>query len=238
MSTAIHEIEEQTAERPFLIRTYAVDAAMGDGRTVDVRIVPFGEKATAVDGLGGVPRGVPYEEEWMPDVFGKQENAANRILLNFEHEEGLRGIVGHGIALRQAADGYHGSFRLHEGADGEKARYLVEQKVLGGVSLEALPLKSVRTAAGVVQRVRAHLDKVSLCRTPAFKSSVVLALREETVFDEELLPVEIDPELVARCQRLGIAIPERLKAHPAADTPAETGTSEDGTRQDESTLTE
>jgi len=43
---------------------------------------------------------------------------------------------------------------------------------------------------------------------------------------------------VARCQRLGIAIPERLKAHPAADTPAETGTSEDGTRQDESTLTE
>jgi HK97 family phage prohead protease len=234
-----HELHDETAERPRLVRMFEVDAAtFGDGRTVDVRIVPYGETARAADGLGGVARGVAYDEEWLPGVFAQQERAANRVLLNFEHETGLGGIVGHGVALREARDGFHGSFRLHDNADGEKARMLVEEKVLGGVSLEAIPLKSVRTAAGVVQRVRAHLDKVSLCRLPAFKSSVVLALREQAVpeLDESLLVVEPDPELLARCRSLGVKLPERYEAHPASGHPGdETGTPEDGTRPAQST---
>jgi HK97 family phage prohead protease len=226
----------ETAERPFLVRTFSADLIAGDGRTVDVRIVPYGEKITHDDGLGGVPRGVPYQEEWVSGVFDGQMKAANRVLANFEHQEGIGGIVGHGIALREAADGFYGSFRLHETAEGDKTLMLVREGVLDGVSLEAQPLKNVRTAGGVIQRVKAHLRAIALTRFSAYQGSKILALREETTFDEELLPIEIDPELIARCERLGIAIPEHLKAHPAeADTPSDEGTSESGTRQEEST---
>jgi HK97 family phage prohead protease len=228
-----HEIESEGAERPVLARTFAVDAvAEGDGRTIDVRIVPYGERITHNDGLGGVARGVPYEEEWLPGVFANQEKAPNRVLLNFEHAPGLQGIVGHGVALREARDGFHGSFRLHDNADGEKARMLVRENVLGGVSLEAMPIKSTRSRAGVIQRVRAHLRNVALCREPAFKGSVVLALREgageiEAELDEDLLVVEPDPALLARCRNLGIELPERYRAHPANGHPGEqTGTPE------------
>jgi HK97 family phage prohead protease len=216
-----------------IVRTFAAEMSAGDGRTVDVRIVPYGETAIALDGYGGVARGIPYTEQWMPGVFTHQERAANRVLANFEHHSGLAGVVGHGLVLREAPEGFYGSFRMHETPDGDKALMLVKEGVLGGVSLEAQPVKSVRNAAGIVQRVKANLKAIALCREPAYAGAMVLAVRTAPVFDEELLPVEIDPDLLARCERLGIAVPERMKAHPAEGTPAEAGTPEDGTRPTE-----
>jgi HK97 family phage prohead protease len=214
-----------------IVRTFEATLTAGDGRTVDVRIVPYGERATIYDGHGGSPRGVPYQEEWMPGVFAHQTNAANRVLANFEHQSGLAGVVGHGIALREASDGFHGSFKLHDTPDGDKALMLVSEKVLDGISLEAHVVKSVRSG-GVVQRIKAHLRAVALTRNPAFTGAQVLAVREEILFDEEMLPVELNPEVVERCRRLGIKLPQRYQAHPEeTDTPDKSGTSEDGTRQ-------
>lgn len=234
MSTAETDILEQdteAAERPFLVREFAAELTSGDGRTVDVRIVPYGERAIASDGLGGVARGMPYEEEWMPGVFAHQGNAAHRVLANFEHQRGIGGVVGHGVALREEADGYYGSFKLHDTADGDKALMLVKEGVLGGVSLEAFPAKSVRSRTGVVQRVKAHLRGIALCRQGAFEGARVLAVREQQILDEAIVPVDLDPETVERCRRLGIDLPQRYEAQPAeTDTPASTGTSEDGTR--------
>ena len=178
----------------------------------------------------------------MPGVFDKQLTAAHRVLLNFEHQPGLAGVIGKGLELRRGHDGYHGSFRVMETPDGDKALMLIREDVLTGASLEAFPQKSIRSTAGIVQRVRAHLDSVALCRVGAFAGAVVTAVRtdEEIVLDEALLPVAPDPELIERCRRLGLKIPQRYEAHPDdTDTPAEeSGTSEDGTRQDESTSTE
>lgn len=222
-----------------LHRSYDAEFTAGDGRTVDVRIVPYGETATAHDGHGGVARGIPYEEEWMPGVFAHQMNAANRVYANFEHQQGISGIVGHGLTLRESSDGFYGSFKLHETPDGDKALMLVKEDVLGGVSLEARPVRNIRTATGVVRRVKAHLHAIALCRTPAYKSAQVLAVRQQEVFidenDPDLNVSPLDPELVARCQRLGIKLPQHL-AHPAeSGTPDESGTPADGTRQDTET---
>lgn len=216
-----------------IIRTFAAEMSAGEGRTIDVRVVPYGERITHNDGLGGVPKGVPYQEEWIPGAFAGQERAANRVLVNFEHQEGLAGVIGHGTALLERSDGLYGSFRMHETPDGDKALMLVREGVLGGVSLEAKGRKSYRTRDGVIQRVKAHLVNIALCRSPAYTGAVVLAVREEAeIVDEEFLPVQLDPELIERCRSLGIALPQRYEAHPAeTDTPAETGTSEDGTRQ-------
>lgn len=222
--------DTERAARPVLFREFAADLTTGDGRTVDVRVVPYGTPATVSD--DGV---TTYREQWDPGCFDDQLRAANRVdvLLNFEHERGIGGLVGRGVALRTAPDGLHASFRLFETQDGDKALELVREGVLGGVSLEAYAKKSVRTAEGVVRRVKAHLDKVALCRRPAFADAVVLAVREETLFDEELLPVAFNPDLAAKLERAGIAVPASLKAHPAeTDTPAQPGTSEGGTRHD------
>lgn len=228
--SATEHIDEQTerAERPVLRREFTAEISPGEGRTADVRIVPYGETARVSDG------GPAYDEQWMPGVFGHQLSAANRVYANFEHQEGIAGIVGHGLELREAPDGFHGSFKFHETSDGDKTLMMVREGILDGVSLEAYAVKSVRTAAGVVQRVKANLKAVAFCRTPAFAGAKVLALREEpeVVWDEELLPVVPDPELIERCRRLGIRMPQRYQAHPdVTDTPAESGTSEDGTRQ-------
>ena len=229
-------------EDGLLRRSFAAEVTQGDGRTVDVRIVPFGERIRHNDGLGGLPRGEWYEEEWMPGVFDHQLNAAHRLLANFEHQQGIGDVVGKGVSLRSETDGYHGSFRILEGADGDKLLQLIPD-VVDMVSLEARPVRSVRSEGGVVQRVKAHLAGIAFTRFGAYQGAKVLAVRETPglIVDEEILPVDLDPEIVDRCRRLGIELPQRYQAHPEpTDTPDTSGTSEDGTRQtdDNTTSTE
>ena len=235
MSTQTHDIAETTerAERPVLLRTFEAEFSVGDGRTVDVRIVPYDTPADVSDDGGRTV----YREVWDQGAFDDQLVAGHRlkVLLNFEHLQGISNVVGKGVALRSVlGDGLHGAFRVTQGQDGDKALELINDGILDGVSLEAYAKKSVRTAEGVVRRVKAHLKNVAICREGAFADARVLAVREapEMIFDEALLPVEMDPELVARCERLGIALPERLKAHPATDTPSDEDTPESDTRHD------
>lgn len=230
MSTT--EIDETTEGREsgLLHRTFAAEITAGDGRTIDVRVVPYGEQAMVDDGRG------PYREEFVEGVFDGQMNAAHRVLLNFEHHNNIGGIVGKGLSLRSESDGLYGSFRALENPDGDKALLLVNEGILGGVSLEFLAKKSIRTAAGVVRRVKAHLDAVALCRTPAYASAVVLGVREAPIFDEELLPLDIDYELVERCRRLGVRLPQRMEAHLAqTGTSSHDDTPESDTRHDGTT---
>jgi len=230
-------VMEGRTDNGVIVRTFAAELTAGEGRTVDVRIVPYNETISHNDGMGDVPRGVEYREEWLPGVFDHQVNAANRVLANFEHQPGIAGIVGHGIALREAADGFHGSFKIHETPDGDKALLLLREKVVEGVSLEAQPVKNVRSSTGVLQRAKANLLAIAFTRFGAYEGARVLALRQEdgaaaTTFDEALLPVDMHPDLVERCRQAGMELPQRYQAHPdgtgtsaAADTPGS------GTRQ-------
>lgn len=224
--------ETERAERPVLHRTFEATAVEVEGRTVDVRVVPFGEIARVAD----PPDYRPYDEQWMPGVFDHQLNAANRVHANYEHGTGILNIVGHGLKLRsEPGDGYHLSVKMHDTSGGDTALELLRDGALPGVSLEARAVKSIRSAAGVVQRVKANLVGVAFCRNPAFAGAQVLAVRQEpeVILDADLLPTDLDPETVERCRRLGVALPQRYQAHPAiTGTPAQTGTPEDGTRQD------
>jgi len=232
MSTTEIEHTTEARESGLLRRTFEAELTAGDGRTLDVRVVPYGVAADVSDG------GPVYREEWAAGSFDDQLVAGHRlkVLLNFEHHQSFADVIGKGVALRSAPDGLHGSFEVRKTDAGDMALDLVHDGILDGISLEARAKKSIRTAEGVVRRVRAHLVNVALCRTPAFTDARVLAVREEpaVILDEELFPVDLDPELIERCQRLGVRLPERYKAHPAvADTPAnQSGTSEDGTRLD------
>lgn len=241
-ATSTHD---QVREPELIVRTFAADLTPGDGRTVDCRIVPYGEQIEHNDGLGGLPVGVAYREEWVPGCFQAQERAAHRVVANVEHEEGIAGIVGHGLALREGPDGLYGSFTLHDDPVGNKALLLIKEGVLDQVSLEAKPLKTFRNpGTGLVRRMKAHLRAIAFTRFGAYAGATVLAVREQAHTIEEtgpeLEPIpDLDAATVERCQRLGITLPERYQAHPDdTDTPSEEGTSESGTRQPDTATTE
>jgi len=227
--TAADKTNTETAERPFLVRSFETVGAEVEGRTVDVRVVPFGEVARVSD-----DGRTEYDEEWMPGCFDHQLRAAFRIPANYRHRGGILDVVGHGLALRSEPDGYHASFEIHETPQGETALAMIRAGALPSVSLEAVGRKAVRSAAGVVQRVKADLRGLAFCPVGAFAGAQVLAVREQTeqILDAGLLPVDLDPEVVERCRRLGLKLPQRYEAHPAeTGTPAEAGTPGDGTRQ-------
>ncbi len=220
----------ETEPRTVAVRRLETEIVAGDGRTVSFRIAPFGEIAESADGLGGLPKGQVYREELMPGLYDRQVNAANRVYLNFEHQQGIAGIVGHGLSLERRADGYHASFRIHETPEGDKTLLLVNEGVLRGASVESYWLKSVRSAAGVVQRVKAHLEAVAVCREPAYPGAMMTGLRADEVFDDQmldatLLPHVFNPELAERIRNLGHTVPTVLSAHPDG-TPTPVGTPE------------
>ena len=233
MSTTDIPGTTETAERPFLVRSFEVAAVEVEGRTVDVRLVPFGEVATVAD----PPRFEPYDEEWMPGCFDHQLKAANRIHANYEHLQGPANTVGYALSLRSEPDGYHVTATINETESGNNTLALLRGGALPSVSLEARPVKNVRSAAGVIQRVKANLRGFAFCRQGAFAGAQVLAVREDTVeaeqtLDAGLLPVDMDPGVVARLLRQGFAVPDRYVAHPdSTGTPALSGTPDDGTRQ-------
>lgn len=157
-------------------------AVEGDGRTIEARIVPYNTPTEVVDLPEHGGTGVPYVERWLPGAFEKQASAANRVKvwLNIEHEDGFRAVVGHGVALRESPDALYGTFRVEPGVDGDKALHMVNEGILTGLSIEAIPTRTRRTVDGIVERVKARLDKVSLVRDglAAYESARVLAVRE------------------------------------------------------------
>src|SRR5678815_3726444 len=147
--------------REMLLREFPVEVSEGDdGRTLEARIVPYNTPTQVVDRVENGGTGEPYLESWAPGAFDRQAGAVNRVKvwLNFEHERGLRGIVGHGVQLDSRDDALYGVFRVHDNSDGNKALQMVRDGLLTGISLEALPLRTRRTVEGVVERVRAHLE--------------------------------------------------------------------------------
>lgn len=228
MTALEHETKTEGRESGLLVREFAAADLEVTGRTVDVRVVPFGEVARVAD----PPDFREYDEEWMPGVFDHQLNAANRIHARYGHSPHVLDVVGHGLELRREQDGYHVSTKIHETPQGETTLELLRGGALPAVSLEARPVKSIRSAGGVVQRMKANMTGFAFCREGAFKGAQVLAIREAQILDEEMLPVDLDPDLVARLRGQGIVLPDRYQAHPAeTGTPASAGTPEDGTRQ-------
>ncbi len=219
MSEVQEETSVETGGREVLVRTFAVAEQSVDGRTLHVRVVPFGETATVAD----PPDFRPYEEEFVPGVFDRQMNAANRIRLRTDHagidnsgarRPGLAGVVGNGLNIRETNGGVDMEFLFMNTPEADTALELVKNDAYDGVSAEFAPKVNKRTRSGVIQRVKAHLDSVALAVGPAYGGATILGLREEeddgvvTTIDEELMPPPINLELLERCIDLGIELPE------------------------------
>lgn len=196
-------------ERPLLVRTFEAIEVAADGRNLEILCVPFNTPARVAD----PPDFVPYDEEFLFGSMAGATKAPHRVLLDFEHQTSMSGVLGHAQELEERDDALYGRFRVTEHPDGDKALSLVREKVLTGASVMFKPLRSVRSAAGVVQRVKVHLDRLSLCRVGAYEAAQVLAVRSQDVIGdavEEIPP--FDPELAEQLVALGLTVPDSLRA--------------------------
>jgi HK97 family phage prohead protease len=217
-----------------LHRAFEAAAVEVEGRTVDVRIVPFGEIARVAD----PPNFEQYDEEFVAGCFDHQLSAANRVHANYEHGHGISDVVGHGVSLRAESDGYHLTSTIHRTNNGDTALELINAGALPGVSVEFHPVKNVKSGS-VIQRVRANLRGFAFCRQGAYPSAQVLAVRSEDeeepqTLDAALLPVPMSEERIQRLRALGIQLPSRYEAHPdTAGTPSADGTPETAPAEDD-----
>ena len=197
------EPESEALDGEVLRREFPAEfSSSDDGRTLDVRVVPYNVPARVSD----PPRHVPYDEMWVQGAFDAQLNAPNRVsvFVNVEHEQGIQGIVGRGTSLRETPDGLHGTFRMLNHPDADKALELVKEGDLTGVSLEFAARKSVREN-GVVKRLKARLINIALVRPSgsgggiqAYKEAQVLAVREaaEQESEQSVEPSEAEQALM------------------------------------------
>lgn len=199
-------------DEAMLVRTF--DASLseeGDGRTLVGLCVPYNTPTTVDDGQG------PYQEMFVKGAFVRAVKAPNRVWLNFEHKDGISNVLGHGVQFEEREDGLYGTLRIDEGADGEKARRLHRDGVLGSLSVEFKPMAKPRVENGVTVRTSVHLDAVALCRQGAYQDARVLAVRsadeepdgEPQPAVEPLPPLPAD--LAARLAERGIHVPDILK---------------------------
>lgn len=212
-------VEEQTEQRDGpqrerLFRAFPAELSAGDGRTLDVRIVPYNESVEVGD-PPWAPKSV-YREAFLPGAFDRQLRAADKVVMDVEHEDYKRGggfmsWIGRATMLRSAPDGLYGTFRIFEGEMGDKALALVREGVLGAVSMEFEALKSIRRSDGLVQRARAHLDKVALLRQGAYEGSKVLAVRQAPiVLSGDDLAQPLANDTILKLRAAGLTVPDEL----------------------------
>lgn len=162
----------------------------GDGRSVDVRLVPWDVWAEVSD--DGRAR---YRERFRR---GGLELGRQPLLVRDGHspavnQEGvprplLGNVIGHIAAVEDRPDGAHATLRIAETPEGLRTLALVRNGTTRAVSIEFSPLEDAADAPGQVTRVRARLDGVAFAPHAAHDSPI-LAVRQEpavTIIQPEL----------------------------------------------------
>ena len=135
-------------EHEILKRDFPVDfAAVGDGRTIDARIVPYGVAARVAD----PPDYRPYQESFVRGAFEKQTGAATVSGSTSSTSRASAASSATASSSQDREDGLYGSFRVHENADGDKALSLVRagpaHRPVAGVRRAEVPRGGRRDAA-------------------------------------------------------------------------------------------
>lgn len=169
-----------------LLRSFEVDDVNVNGRTLEVRCVPYGVVAIVRDRLPNGEMTRPYREGWDRGAFRHVTRAANRVpLVVGRHERRADPFadVGRATAFDERDDGLIGRFAVDESPFGDHALAKVTSGQWRGVSIGAAPRRHRDDGdphgAGVRWRTLAHLDHVLLTEHPAYEGAEVLAVRED-----------------------------------------------------------
>lgn len=174
-----------------VVRAYAGPVELeGDGRTIVGRCIPYDLPALVCE-----PGGIPYREVWRAGSFRTVVRDPGRVLLNYEHRDGLLDQIGPAVELEERADdGLFGTFRALPSASGDQALELVRSGAVTGLSVAAVvSLRHSKTLEdGTVERTFAkRLEHVALTAIPAFRDAQVTTVRSGAGVDDDARIAEV-----------------------------------------------
>lgn len=165
----------------------------GDGRTMLIRLLRWGEVANATD-----ERGRPIRETFARGAFAGVD--PTRVTIEAQGHD--RELVGRGEAIEEREDGAYLRARIARTHAGDDLLTLVRDGVLRAASVVFRPLLngSRVIAGGVHERTAVELARVAVLDRGAYPSAAVLAVRAEaevSAMADEATPVVTEEEPAA-----------------------------------------
>lgn len=183
----------------------------GDGRTLLIRLVKWGEVAEAThEGI---------KETFAPGAFAGTDPTRVTIEAQGHGNE----LVGRGEAIEERPDGAYLRARIAGTSAGNDLLTLIREGVLGAASVVFRPIKSVALPGGVIQRTLVELARVAVLDRGAYPSAAVVAVREEAQEAVAMTDEQTTPESPADTPAPTpepIAAPEPAQEDPVPPTPA------------------
>ena len=156
-----------------------------DGRTVEGRIIPFGEVATIIerDESGQL---VKYREQFMPGCCTRLEQESKRgthlrwIKYLLGHDESrLEREIGHMRSIEEREDGAYAIFRLFDCDDLRKVRSMLQESYRGlSVSFVS---KNPQAINGVISHRSIMMNHVAATPAPAYVGAAITGMRDGPV---------------------------------------------------------
>jgi hypothetical protein len=180
-------------------RSYALGGlTVGEGRSVEGRIVPYEAPATVDDGEG------PYLEVFTrASMVGAFQGFAarhdyQRVGLNLDHRrDSLDHRIGCAVDIRDGDDGAYATFELYDGHDLPKVRSMLETSHRG-LSLDFGSRGRRRRDDGAIEHLGVHIFTVGATPTPAYAEAQILALRGGDDDEPPPPPTPMLDEMIAR----------------------------------------
>ena len=149
----------------------------GDGRTVEIRIMPWGQAVTTPEGREAFERG----------AFATADPA--RVTIESQRHGGT--LVGRGISLEERDDAGYLAARISETAAGDELLTLIRDGVVTEASVAFKPVKTARRK-GVLVRQAVDLWRVAILERGTYPGAGVVAVRgqEDNMVD---VAVTADP---------------------------------------------
>lgn len=154
-----------------------------DGRTVEGRIVPYGEVVEVVE------HGERFRETFLPRScarmaqFAARKGNASWIEFRLEHNESFDAHIGYARSLVEKDDGAYATFRLYESADLDKVQSMLRESHTGLSVFFNDRVEPKRSADGIVQRVQVDIRHVAATPVPVYAGAAITGIRSDDAID-------------------------------------------------------
>jgi HK97 family phage prohead protease len=171
-----------------------------DGRTLEGRIVPYGEIANVIDPDPETKGVIRYREQFLPHSLAamvqgfrarrgdvsKRSNVFVPLLI--DHNDNFDSMIGQAVDLDDRDDGAYGTFRLYDDDRITKIRSVLTESHTG-LSVMFRDTRNPKVIDGVVSRVQVVINHVAATPVPAYSGAAITSMREtgETVTETPLL---------------------------------------------------
>lgn len=193
---------------PDAVELERAEGETGDGRTLTIRLVKWGETAEQTE------EGI--RERFAPGAFA----GVDPTRVTIEAQAHRRDLVGRGVSLEEREDGAYLTARIASTVGGNDLLTLIREGVLSAASVVFRPISQRLLPGGVIERTRVELARVAILDRGAYPSAAVVAVREEAIEAQEVAPVSDDAQTTATAEPEAPITPEPVTApEPAQEDP-------------------